>query len=107
MTTKVICIVSTFNKKKDAKKVCKKLLEKRIVACGQVTAEIQSFYWWDNKIENSFEYTLIVKTFKNMFNIVADEIRKNHPYDTPEIIGTKVDCIDEKYLNWMKEEINN
>lgn len=105
MAKKVLLIISTFDKKKDAKKVCKRLLKKRIIACGQITTEIQSLYWWNNKIEHSFEYTLIVKTFKNMFNVVADEIKKSHPYDTPEIIGKEMDCVDDKYLNWMKKEI--
>lgn len=107
MAKKVLLIISTFDKKKDAKKVCKKLIKKRMIACGQITTEIQSLYWWNNKIDNSFEYTLIVKTFKNMFNVVADEIKKSHPYDTPEIIATKVDYVDEKYLNWMKKEIDS
>lgn len=78
-----------------------------MIACGQISTEIQSLYWWNNKVDTSFEYTLIVKTFKNMFNVVAEEIKDNHPYNTPEIIATKVDCVDDKYLKWMKREIKN
>lgn len=107
MKKKVIQIISTFDTRKNAEKVCKILLKKRFVACCQISTEIQSFYWWNEKIEKSLEYTLIVKTFKNMFNVVADEIKKTHPYDTPEIIATKVDHVEKRYLNWMEKEIVN
>ena len=56
----------TNSDKKIAKKIAMNLLKKRIVACANMFP-IDSIYWWKNKIEESKEYVLIVKTKKEEF----------------------------------------
>ena len=55
MTNKYCIIKTTFNSKKDAKNLAKILLDKRLIACAEIK-EIESWYFWNNKIENNKEF---------------------------------------------------
>ena len=100
----MVVVTSTFSSKDDAKKMAKKLLKKKLAACVQISSAIQSFYWWDGEIEHSDEYTLSVKTRISLYKEVETFLKKFHPYETPEIIGQKVDFAHSAYLQWLIDE---
>lgn len=57
----MIIVYTTFPNKQKAIEVCKKLLEERLIACFN-SFEISSGYWWQNKIVDDTEYSVILKT---------------------------------------------
>lgn len=61
------------------------LLEKKLVACAQVS-KIQSSYWWKDAIESADEFSILFKLPSENKNQVIEFIEKNHSYDVPEII---------------------
>ena len=94
-------IKTTFEKKKDAQTMAEHLLDKHIIACGQI-GRIESHYVWQNKREITKEYLLVVKTSEKLLNVVKAEIAQNHPYDLPEIASTEISTSDE-YGKWIEE----
>ena len=91
-----------------AQKIGQVLLKKRLVACFNIIPKILSGSYWppkENKIENSEESVLIVKSLDNKYGKIKEEIEKIHPYKLPCIMSLKVKDINEKYLNWLKGEI--
>ena len=102
---KYIIIKTTFAKKKEAEEVAKKIIEKKLAACIQIS-EIESYYKWNNKVENSNEYKVEIKTLDRNYKKIEDLILKNHKYEIPEIISYKLNKGSKKYLDWIKQEVN-
>ncbi len=89
--------------KKEAKKIAKHLLEKRLIACANIFP-ISSLCWWKGKIADENEFVLIAKTIKANFEKVKKEVEKIHSYKIPCIIKISVSS-NKKYLDWLKKEI--
>jgi periplasmic divalent cation tolerance protein len=96
-------IFITCPNRKSAEKISKSLLKKGLVACINIIPRIKSMYWWEGKIEKSFETLLIIKTKDELFNSVKKEVIKLHPYKVPEVICVRISKGYEKYLKWIKE----
>lgn len=89
----------------EAKSIVRSLLEQRLIACGQITKEIESFYRWQGQIEHSQECLLLLKTTRQVFAAVEKAVLEKHSYDVPEIIATPLVAGSEKYLSWIDEQI--
>ena len=100
-----IQIITTVDEKEIAEKIAKKVVEKRMVACAQIIGPIKSIYWWKEKIEESEEWMVVMKSKKEFFKKVEKVIRDIHPYEVPEIIAFPVIEGYEEYLKWLDEEI--
>ena len=55
------------------------------------------------KIEDSKEIVSIVKTRKENWKKVEEEVKKIHPYKVPCIMRIEVDS-NKEYDSWIKEE---
>ena len=106
MSKKYIQIITTCEKKKDAEKIAKALIEKRLAACIQIMP-INSIYWWKEKIEKAKEWILFIKTEKKLYERIESAIKTLHSYETPEIIAMPIIKGDKKYLEWVSETVRN
>lgn len=62
------------------------LLVRRLVACANILAPIESHYHWQGGIEYGEEVPLVLKTRPDLEQQVETAIRLLHPYDTPPIL---------------------
>ena len=93
----------TCKNKKEAEKISKHLLVKRLIACANIFP-IKTMYWWNNKIINDKENVIIAKTSNKNFKKLEIEVKKIHSYEIPCIL--KLDAIaNEEYEDWVKKEI--
>jgi periplasmic divalent cation tolerance protein len=99
-----ITIKTTFESKKDAELIARKIIDANLAACIQLS-EVESYYKWNNKTENAHEYKIEIKTSDKNYKKIEELISKNHKYKIPEIIANKISKGSKKYLNWMKSEI--
>jgi periplasmic divalent cation tolerance protein len=97
---KFILIQTTYPKILQAKSLAKILLQKKLAACIDF-AEIKSSYIWEGKITDADEILVTIKTKKSLYKQVENLIRKNHPYQVPQIISTQIDQGSKAYLSWM------
>ena len=98
-------IMCTCPDMKSAKIIAQQLVREKHAACVNIIANVTSIYSWQDKLECDNEVQLIIKTQTDKFNDVADEIKRLHRYDTPEIIAMNIQQGDEKYLNWITESL--
>jgi periplasmic divalent cation tolerance protein len=101
---KFVQVITTVDNEINARKIARILVGKRVAACVQIS-HVLSNYWWKNKIEEKNEIMCVIKG-KN-FKTIKEEIEKVHPYDSPEIIQIKTGKINEKYLEWLDNEVQN
>jgi periplasmic divalent cation tolerance protein len=88
---------------KEARKIARHLLEKRLIACANIFP-ISSLYWWEGEIAEGNEFVLLAKTSDFNFEKVIDEVEKMHSYDVPAIIRIPVSS-NSKYFDWLTGEI--
>jgi periplasmic divalent cation tolerance protein len=98
---KYIVVLSTVSSKKEGEKIAKILLRKRLAACVQVVAGLQSFYVWKGRICHDDEYLLIIKSKRALFPQLEKAIRKIHSYDVPQIVAIPIVCGSHSYLKWL------
>lgn len=102
----MIIIETTFSNKESAENMAKSLLQNKLCACVQISS-INSFYQWDNEIENNDEFLLRIKTDNSLFEKLSQFITEHHEYEIPEIIATRISNIEEKYKNWLKTSLKS
>lgn len=96
------CVIkTTFNKKSEAKKIGKMLLEKRLVACVEIST-IESSYIWKGKIEKAKEFELSLKTKSTFYKPIEKLILANHSYELPQIIALPFLNISKPYAEWIE-----
>lgn len=98
-----IFVYITNPTKKEAKKIAKHLLRKKLIACANIFP-INSLYRWEGKIVDENEFVLIAKTDNANFEKVKNEVERIHSYKVPCIIKISVSS-NKKYLDWLKKEI--
>ena len=99
----LILIYITNPSEEKAKEIAKHLIEKKLIACGNILAS-SSLYKWKGNLEDEKEFVLLAKTTEEKFDKVKEEVKKIHPYDIPCIVKIPVNS-NEKYFEWVKGEI--
>ena len=94
-------LITSVAKKKEAKKISKKLVKKGLAACVS-SFSAKSIYLWQEKLCDKKEKILLIKTDAK-FKKVAKFIIKHHSYETPEILALKPKDVFKKYENWIKK----
>ena len=96
----MLIIYITFPNKKEALKLGKEMVKKRLVACVNIFP-IDSVYWWNKKVTTDKEVVMIAKTMKKNFSKVENFIKKRHSYRVPCVIGWPVTKINNQYKDWI------
>jgi periplasmic divalent cation tolerance protein len=98
----LIAFVTTPNLR-TAHKIIKKLLEEEVISSAQISKSIQSYYWWNNKIEKKIEFLIMMTTLKKNFKILERGIIKLHPYKVPQVICIPISNANKTYLKWINQ----
>lgn len=89
-----------------ARKLARAALTRRLAACVNIVAPIESHYWWQGKIESGKECLLILKTTRSRLGALEQCILKEHPYDTPEWLALALTTGTERYLTWLRDSVS-
>lgn len=103
--TDYIQVVTTTEKKEDARKIARAVVEKRLAGCVQIIGPITSIYRWKEAIETAEEWMCVIKTRKDLYLELEKSIREVHPYEVPEILAVPVAEGSKDYLEWLGNEI--
>ncbi len=101
---KTIQIATTADKKDIIEKIGRDLVEKRLVACAQISGPIRSIYRWKGVVEDTEEWLLIMKSKASLYPRIEEEIRRQHPYELPEITATSIEGGLAGYIDWIMDE---
>jgi len=102
---KMVIVQTTCSTRTEAKNIAKKLIDKKLAACIQLS-EIESVYVWKEEFCCDIETLLSIKTRKENFEKLKSEIKELHSYDVPEIIEIDITNASKKYLKFIGENTN-
>ena len=100
MTDKIV-VLSTCASAEEAERIARLLVERQAAACVNVISGMRSYYRWKDAIEESSEFLLIIKSSRELFDIVRTELVKAHSYELPELIVLPIIDGSPEYLGWI------
>ena len=84
-----------------SQRVAEALLDRRLAACVNRLAGVESIYRWEGEIQRDAEQLLIIKTTAAAYPALEACIVEVHPYDVPEVIALPVERGSRAYLDWI------
>ena len=100
----VVVVLVTCPDEESAGSIARALVEERLAACVNVTAEVRSIYRWRGAVEEARERLLIVKARADRLDALAARMTELHPYDVPELLALPVGRGLAPYLEWLRSE---
>ena len=99
-----ITVFTTTDNLEEARKLAKTLVEQKLAACAQIS-KIESFYTWENDVQNDQEFRIMFKTTKDKYKDMEKTILKTHSYDLPAIYAVDVDELHKPYGDWINKSL--
>ncbi len=100
---KICQIHTSVTSMTEARMLANDLMRTHLAACVQISGPGISIYRWKDKIEQSDEYYINIKTSAARGDDVVNWLKQHHPYDLPEIIWTECETT-EAYAGWVHAE---
>ncbi|MBN8555071.1 MAG: divalent-cation tolerance protein CutA [Deltaproteobacteria bacterium] len=101
---KALLVITTCPNLREAEKISKILVQKRLAACVQSSGPIKSFYRWKGKVEKAKEIQVFIKTTPKQLKSLIRQIRALHSFDLPQIISIPISGGLKGYLDWIVRE---
>lgn len=100
-TTHFVVLI-TAPSREVGRQIADTLLEKRLVACVNIIAPIESHYLWKGERCTDEEVLLLAKTRADLFAAqLVPAVKSIHPYEVPEIIALPILMGAPDYLAWI------
>lgn len=100
----IVIFISAANKQ-EAEHIAKQLLKNKLAACVNIVPKIESFFWWEGKIDHDEESLLIIKSKKVKLNKIIKLVKSLHSYQVPEIIALPIIGGYKPYLRWLDDSL--
>ena len=100
----LLILYTTISNKYCAEKIARKLIKFKLAACVSIK-EINSFYVWDENIQNDNEYEITIKSKPEKLNNLIKFIKKEVGYEIPQIIY-KIFESENNYYAWVEKSMS-
>jgi periplasmic divalent cation tolerance protein len=101
-----LLVLSTCPDRESARRIAKALVEARMAACVNLVENLTSVYEWEGQVQEDAEFLLLIKTRRDRFETLRDEVLRLHPYELPELIAVAVDTGLPAYLSWIDRSLD-
>ena len=95
----------TVPNKREAERIAKKLLDKKLIACANVINNVNSYFVWKNKVQNSKEIIICGKTTSKNQTKIIKAVKSIHSYAVPCIIFFDIKNGNKDFLKWIEQSV--
>jgi periplasmic divalent cation tolerance protein len=103
--TENVVIFITTGTDEEARQVGKALLKDRYAACVNIVPNVDSLFWWHDKLDKAQESLLMVKSKASLLHEIVRVVKEVHSYEIPEIIALPIIGGNPDYLEWINKEV--
>ena len=96
-----VVVLMTTETKREAQKIVQHLLRQRLIACANILGPVESRFWWREKIDNSIEFLVFMKSDGELFPQLSKTIKQLHSYEVPEILALPIAEGWTPYVEWL------
>lgn len=97
-------IITTTDNLENANEITSCLIKNKLAVCVQLEEVLSSFYWKE-KLCQSKEFRLMIKTLSSNYKDIENTIIKYHNYSLPEIIKLDITSGLPQYLSWVRQAL--
>jgi periplasmic divalent cation tolerance protein len=99
-----VVVLTTLASADEAVTFVRALLERRLIACGNILPGVRSIYRWEGKVADEQEVIVLLKTRAVRMDALEMAFGELHPYKVPELLALPVAAGLHKYLEWIDDE---
>ncbi len=100
----VYLVYVTASNQEEAKDLAKKAVEARLAACANVYPQITSFYWWEGKLNQDQEASVIFKTWADKVEKLIEHLKEWHSYSCPCVLAWPIEKGNQAFIAWIEQE---
>jgi periplasmic divalent cation tolerance protein len=97
-------VLTTVASADEAVALVRALLDRRLIACGNILPGVRSLYRWEGKVADEREVIVLLKTRASRLEALEMAFGELHPYKVPELLALPVSAGLHKYLEWIDDE---
>jgi periplasmic divalent cation tolerance protein len=101
---KLDLVYITTKDKEEARKIGKALVEEKLASCVNIIDGMNSFYFWEGKLQDDQEAILIAKTKERLVPELTKRVKALHSYSCPCIIALPIMGGNKDFLDWIELE---
>lgn len=101
-----VVILTTAPSARVARRLSRTLVEEGWAACVHTFPAGSSFYRWKKRVEETREWSLMIKSTSAARTGLIRRLRALHPYDVPEILVLKNVTASPDYATWLSGAIH-
>ncbi len=98
-----IVVFITTATRKEAEKIGRLMVEKKLAACANILPSVTSFFSWEGKVCREEETLILLKSRAALFEKLSHSVKQHHSYDVPEIIALPISAGSADYLKWVRD----
>ena len=95
----------TAPNRKEAEQIAKKLLDKKLIACANVINNVNSYFIWKNKVQNSKEIIICGETTSKNQTKIIKAVKSIHSYSVPCVIFFDIKNGNKDFLKWIEQSV--
>lgn len=104
MPTDAVVALTTLASEDEAVTFVRALLDRRLVACGNILPGARSIYRWEGRVADEREVVVLLKTTTARLAELEAAVGELHPYTVPELLVVNVESGGDAYLRWVTNE---
>lgn len=97
-----VVVQVTTGSREEAERIARALVERRLVASGQV-GPLRTWYRWQGRVHEADEHLVSLFTRGDRFAAVAAAVRELHGYELPQIVAVPLVQGTAEFLRWIDE----
>jgi len=104
---KYMVVLVTCPSRKEAQRIARQLLDKKLIACANIINGVESIFRWKGRLDKARESLIIMKTVKNNLKNIEKTVKMIHSYELPEIVALPIVWGSGDYLKWLGDSIKS
>lgn len=100
----VTLIYVTASSEEEARRIGTTLVSERLAACANLLPGTTSLFWWEGRIQEAREVTIILKTRADLVERLTDRVRQLHSYECPCVVALPIAGGNQAFIDWIVAE---